>query len=362
VKELFDGLRAESQKVPLPDPAQVRLRSDRRAVRRTVAIALSMTMVVGGGFLGAKPLLIRIGPGVQGGIGPQPMVLPETAHTPLTKVVPNVVGLTQESAKALLSQQGFQVRVQPGSTLKATDPNAGKVEIQDPPGQALDPAKTVVTIWITSSRLDPANCDDAFPRKIADTVFVAGGDEVCFRPKKAEFYLEAIPAPCWPAAFTSDAQIEDRRGFDTAVGEEAKNNASPAVPSAGPPGTARINQTVTKYRADGAAAYLTELTAAIARCEPVQHTGFRLAYTIAKDQSPAIGEQSLYLQVDNRLDKKPETGPQSTTYLIILVRVGAYIAVVYDRGWDRTPTKRPTLVQMAQQLAMKLISSPAPAR
>ncbi|HEX6682827.1 MAG TPA: PASTA domain-containing protein [Candidatus Limnocylindrales bacterium] len=348
MKEFFDQLRAEAEQHELPQPAELRVRAERRAARRGAAGAFSLAVLLAGGFIVARPLF-HTDPHSQTHAGALPEEIPTVS--PLTRAVPNVIGMSPSEATSALMKEGFKVQVVNEAPADAKDPQAGKVRQQDPAGAQRIPGQTTVTIWVNQPPAKPV-CADKYPKQLPTTLFVNTDNEICYADTDPATTSEPLPVPCPPS---SASFVEDRRGFHGIFTEED--------PTGGPEPT-ELYQTITKYDGTGAKDYLTELAKDVGKCEPVKRGGVRLTYTMAtQEQQERLGEQSLLINVESRPLEKPETGPEISHFLILVVRAGPHVIVVYDKGWEGAPSKRATILDTARTIVGRLTtSSPAPAR
>ena len=350
MKEFFDQLRNEAERRQLPQPAELRARGDRRAARRGAAGAFSLAVVMAGGFIAARPLFHEPSNTAKGVISTAPQTdVPEIA-------VPNVVGLSRNEAIAVLEQQGFKVHVMVASPPPSGSPEAGKVRQQDPVWAKRIPSETTITLWVDPPEPTGPVCADKYPKALLSvTLFVKTEVEICYADNDPLTTTEPLPMPCPATPLASEALVEDRRGFYGTFTEE--------IPGSGPAPTI-LDQTITRYKGTGAKDYLAELTRDVGRCAPVNRGGLRLTYSMAT-QSPQekLGEQSILINLEDHSKVKPEGGyPQTTNFLIYVVRTGLNVIVVYDKGWERNPSKRETIIDTAREILRRLTASPSPAR
>ena len=346
MKEFFDQLRDEAERQQLPQPSELRARSDRRVARRGAAGAFSLAVVMAGGFIAARPLFHEPSTTAEDVVSSSPATaVPEIA-------VPNVVGLSRNEATAVLQQQGFKVHVMTASPPPSGSPEAGKVRQQDPMSAKRIPSETTVTIWVDPSV--PA-CADKYPKALLSvTLFVNTEVEICYANNDPLDTTEPLPAPC-PTPLDSEALVEDRRGFYGTFTER--------IPGSGPAPT-MLYQTISRYKGTGAKDYLTELARDVGRCQPVMRGGFRLTYSMATQaQQEKLGDQSLLINVEYHRLERPEGGfLQTSDFLISVVRTGLNVIVVYDKGWEANPSKRETVIDTARDILRRLTASPSPAR
>lgn len=285
MKELFDQLRADAQRQPLPEPAALRVRSDRRAARRMATGVTAVVLALTGGFVALQP-------GSRSG-------LPIADPTPTLTVQPT-----------------------PSRTPPSPTPS---------PTAAASPADKT--------------CRDRFPKQLPNAIFAQAsfGDglrEICFDPVDALFFMESIPQPCRPQSLESDKLIEDRRGFTTMMEETYPGDTK---------GPTMLDQTVTRYSGQGARDFISQLKAALSGCGPVRTKELQVTYN-----STTVNDSTLHLKVEYRRLDKPEVGPDTSTYLVVVHRVGTYVAVVYDKGWEGIPSKPETVLGLANALAERI--------
>jgi hypothetical protein len=350
LKEFFDQLRDEAERRELPQPGELRARSDRRATRRGAAGAFSLAVVMAGGFIAARPLFHQEPANTAIHVVSSP-----STPVPETVAVPNVVGLSRVEAMAVLEQQGFMVQVKTASPPPSGSPHSGKVQIQDPVWAKRVPSKTTVTIWVEGPDDNTQVCADKHPKLLSKTLFTAAEVEICYTGTDPQTTTEPLPVPCPPTVLASESMVDDRRGFHGTFTEQ--------IPSSGPAPT-MIDQTITRYRGSGAKDYLSELTRDVGRCQPVTRGGFRLTYSMAIPAlQDKLGEQSLLINVEYRRLTPPEGGfPQVGNYLVAVIRSGLSVIVVYDKGWEGVPSKRETILGTAREILRRLTASPSPER
>ncbi len=270
MRELFDQLRAEADRQILPEPALLRVRSDRRAARRMATGVLAVVLMLTGGFYAMLPTSSAV------------------------------------------------------SEPAAGTPPAGWVEPSALPSPVASPT-TVATA--------PTTCRDAFPKQIAEVAFVPGGTELCFDPVEPSFFVESIPTPCRPAARRTDPLIQDRRGFENIVTEDKTQ------------GPTSIHQVLTRYSAQGATQFVSDLRDDVGRCGPFTTSELRLTYSIVTSDATSVKLAAKYEAL-----KKSDAGPPVSTYLVMVRRVGSYVAVAYDKGWDGYPSEEKTLTSFFEAL------------
>ncbi|WP_117215437.1 hypothetical protein [Allorhizocola rhizosphaerae] len=169
-------------------------------------------------------------------------------------------------------------------------------------------------------------CRDTYRKEIPAEFFVPGGTEICFDPVVTDFFVESVPTPCRPDAGPTDALIEDRRGFENVVTEDKSS------------GPTAIHQVLTRYSGQGATQALSNLTRDVGRCGPFATSELRLSYTVVSSDANSVRLKAKYEAL-----KKADTGPPESTYLVVVRRIGNYVAVVYDKGWDGYPSQDGTL-------------------
>jgi hypothetical protein len=272
---------------------------------------------------------------------------------PETIAVPNVVGLSRSEATTVLQQQGFKVQVMAASPPPSGSPQAGKVRQQNPVSAKLIPSETTVTIWVDEPQEPVRVCADKYPKLLSATLFAKAETEICYAESNPPTGSERLPVPCQSSAWASESLVEDRRGF-TAVFEAVVGKVR--LPHL-------LDQTITKYKGSGAKDYLAELTGDIERCSSVARGEARFAYTIvAQGQQEKLGEQSLLINVERRYLTKPEVGSQVADFLVSVVRVGLYVIVVYDKGWEGAARGSSTVIDTAKDIAVRLSANPSPSR
>ncbi|MEU8078246.1 hypothetical protein AB0B31_22685 [Catellatospora citrea] len=200
-------------------------------------------------------------------------------------------------------------------------------------------------------------CLDTYPGAIADTAFLPGtfGEEkgdLCYqvrpaRPGEEEWPEEDhLPRVCATGTLPSEALVADRRG-----GRRLWNSSS----TPGEFSTDVYDHTVTRYSGSGARGYLADLRAAVNRCGAYTRDGARYDYSLVS--APKLGDESLRLALTRRYVQPQEGMPREARYLIAVIRRGDHVAVVFDHGWEGTPTRTPAITAVFTQSA-RLLPTP----
>ncbi|GAB4056511.1 hypothetical protein [Catellatospora paridis] len=200
-------------------------------------------------------------------------------------------------------------------------------------------------------------CLDTYPGAIADAAFLPGtfGEEkadLCYhvrpaRPGEEEWPEEDhLPRVCATGTLPSEALVADRRG-----GRRLWNSSS----TPGEYSTEVYDHTVTRYSGNGARAYLADLRAAVNRCGAYSRDGARYDYSLVT--APKLGDESLRLALHRRFLQPQEASPREARYLIAVIRRGDHVAVVFDHGWEGTPTRDPAITDVFTQAA-RLLPTP----
>ena len=82
----------------------------------------------------------------------------------------------------------------------------------------------------------------------------------------------------------------------------------------------------------------------------------------AQAKQDVVGEQSLLIDVERRYPDKTGAGPQIASFMVLVVRVGLYVIVVYDKGREGGRTSSGTVFDTAREMLRRLTSSPSPPR
>lgn len=202
------------------------------------------------------------------------------------------------------------------------------------------PSPSVTTSPSPSPSVEPvgAGCEDLFPKQLPVALFPGTTDlEVCFNPKPTGDPVPQpvhFPRPCLAMSHASDRQITDRRGYEMFFDEGATGSPSPT----------NYSHTVTKYGVGGAEAYLQELRDAMSRCQAYTVDGVRHDF-VPLDAFGANADR-LVIRYSRHYLQKPEASPQDSAYLVVVERVGDYVVVIYDRGWEGIPSKDTTITQV----------------
>ncbi|WP_144119864.1 hypothetical protein [Catellatospora sichuanensis] len=194
-------------------------------------------------------------------------------------------------------------------------------------------------------------CLDTYPGAIADAAFLPGtfGAEqadLCYRVRPARPGEEDWPAEdhlpqvCASGTLPSEALVADRRG-----GHRLWNSSS----TPGETSTAVYDHTVTRYAGTGARGYLADLRAAVNRCGAYTRDGARYEYSVVS--APKLGDESLRLVLHRRYLQPQEATPREARYLIAVIRRGDHVAVVFDHGWEGTPTRDRAIIDVFTQAA-----------
>jgi hypothetical protein len=107
-------------------------------------------------------------------------------------------------------------------------------------------------------------------------------------------------------------------------------------------GTTMYSVTLTRYRNGGAAKYLAEVRTELARCRTVARTGdfnAKVTLTYRRVSTGIGGDESLLASRSYRYVTEGQP-PSNPTYPIAMVRIGDVVAVVYDYGWEGSPSLR----------------------
>ncbi|GAA1366490.1 hypothetical protein [Catellatospora chokoriensis] len=155
----------------------------------------------------------------------------------------------------------------------------------------------------------------------------------------------ALPKVCPDGADAGAASILGRRGI-LAYLKPVQEGYTPNT----------YFHTVTEYTAPGAAtAYLAGLRAAVAACGEYRVGSLRYDYAVT--DGPPLGDESLTLTRTIKVDPPAEGMPELAMFQIWVVRVGAYVSVVTDHGWEGSPTSNaeveldPVLAQAEAKLS-----------
>ncbi|WP_117212295.1 sigma-70 family RNA polymerase sigma factor [Allorhizocola rhizosphaerae] len=175
-----------------------------------------------------------------------------------------------------------------------------------------------------------SGCEDRYLRQLPVSLFPGRTEsELCFAPKPTGDPVperDHLPLPCRPMNHASDALIEDRRGFESFFEEGTADAPSPTF----------YSHTVTKYHPGGAQAYLAELRDAMGRCGAYTHDGARHDFT------PVTGFGA-------NADRLVIRYSRNANYVIVVERLGDYVIVIYDHGWEGHPSKDTTITQAIGQ-------------
>jgi hypothetical protein len=154
----------------------------------------------------------------------------------------------------------------------------------------------------------------------------------CYPPVR-QWHEERLPAPCTQPSHPSDALIVQRRS-------ESRSSYYDLAKQ----GTTMYSVTLTRYRDGGAAKYLAEVRTELARCRTVARTGdsdnVKVTLTYRSVSTGLGGDESLLVSRSYRYVSEAQSGPSNPTYPIAVVRIGDVVAVVYDYGWEGSPSLR----------------------
>ena len=152
----------------------------------------------------------------------------------------------------------------------------------------------------------------------------------CYPPVRP-WHEERLPAPCTQPSHPSDALIAQRRS----------ESRSSYYDLAGQ-GTTMYAVTLTRYRSGGAAKYLAEVRTELARCRTVARTSdfgnATVTLTYRRVGTGLGGDESLLASRSYREVSEAQPGSSNPTYPIAMVRIGDVVAVVYDYGWEGSPS------------------------
>lgn len=223
------------------------------------------------------------------------------------------------------------------------------------PGQVASPSAAVTSSPVarpsTPAPPPTAGCPGGrFTETIPDAALVSGthpdAPDIplgyrCGRAP-AENAEKALPRVCPDGEDAGEAWILGRRG----VYAYLKPIEEGYVPNT-------YFHTVTRYTApEAAAAYLAGLRAAVETCGEYRVGSISYDYAVAPG-SP-LGDESLALTMTYTRDQPQEGTPTRATFRISVVRVGAYVSVVRDSGWEGAPTSDAELDPVLAQAAAKL--------
>lgn len=295
LERMFSSLRTDSDAVPLPAPSALRRRGDRRTRGRAIAGLLAVALLTGGTAIGVRQLLA-------GSAGPTPPIA-DTRPPATTPTSPPATTSPSVTASP------------PGSPTPSSDPG-----LTIPDRAFLHQEDTVFG--------QPVPAD--YPRG-PHTDFAHVGDEY-------------LPQPCSSGEFDSDSAIEARRAVGVYV-DHYHDSASDPYPK-------QVDQTITRYAGDGARRYLADLRSAIDRCPSVSRNGTlyhhrMLATGLAGDDSFLISRTFLTRYI-------PEHPLYEATYYVAVVRVGDTVAVLYDQGWESSPSPRAEIETLADRAAARV--------
>jgi hypothetical protein len=153
----------------------------------------------------------------------------------------------------------------------------------------------------------------------------------CYPPARP-WYEERLPASCRQPSHPSDSLIVQR---------QSQPRSSPADLAGN--GTTMYSVTLTRYRTGGAAMYLAEVRTELARCTTVVRPDGGVSTTTTLTYrtlgTGPGGDESLLASRSYRYlrEGQPASNP---TFLIAVVRIADVVAVVYDYGWEGSPSRR----------------------
>lgn len=290
IENAFARVAVEAERRDLPMAAQLRARSDRRARRRAAVGTLAVAAVLAAGGTVLLPLLGRE--------APDQVAVPSGTAVQTSAPQPSA----SESPSA------------PPSPPAAGCPGGGFT--------ATIPAKALVSGTNRNARDIPL-------------------EHRCGEPATGDA-KRALPTVCPDRADAGDTSILGRRGIHGYL-KPVQEGYTPNT----------YYHTVTEYTApEAAAAYLAGLRAAVADCGEYRVGGLRYDYAVT--DGPALGDESLTLARTVKVDPPVENSPDQATFRISVVRVGAYVSVVTDDGWEGAPTPDAELDPVVAQAAAKL--------
>ncbi|GIG02443.1 hypothetical protein [Catellatospora citrea] len=233
---------------------------------------------------------------------------------------------------------------------------------RESPDQVAVPSGTVTGPPVTPSSAPPstpaapptAGCPGGgFGKTIPAKALVSGTNRdapdipleyLCGKPATGDAE-HALPTVCPDGADAGAASILGRRGI-LAYLEPVQEGYTPNT----------YFHTVTEYTApEAATAYLAGLRAAVAACGEYRVGSVRYDYAVT--DGPALGDESLTLTRTVKVDPPAEGTPELAMFQIWVVRVGAYVSVVTDHGWEGSPTSNaeveldPVLAQAEAKLS-----------
>jgi hypothetical protein len=154
----------------------------------------------------------------------------------------------------------------------------------------------------------------------------------CYPPVR-QWHEERLPAPCTQPSHPSDALIVQRRS-------ESRSSYYDLAKQ----GTTMYSVTLTRYRTGGAAKYLAEVRTELARCRTVARTSdfnnAEVTLTYRSVSTGIGGDESLLASRSYRYVSETQPRLSNPTYPIAVVRIGDVVAVVYDYGWEGSPSLR----------------------
>lgn len=152
----------------------------------------------------------------------------------------------------------------------------------------------------------------------------------CYPPVR-EWHEERLPAPCPKPSHPSDALIVQRRS-------ESRSSYYDLAQQ----GATMYAVTLTRYRNGGAAKYLAEVRTELARCRTVVRTSdfdtATVTLTYRRISTGIGGDESLLASRSYRYVSETQPRLSNPTYPIAVVRIGDVVAVVYDYGWEGSPS------------------------
>ncbi|BCJ71715.1 hypothetical protein CS0771_12590 [Catellatospora sp. IY07-71] len=294
IEDAFAQVADEAKRRELPMAAQLRTRSDRRARRRAAVGTLALVAVASAAAVGLLPLAARHNP--------------DQIAAPTGSVTTSPAAPTSAAPSA--------------SPSPAAPPTAGC------PGGAY-------TEQIPARALVDGNAPSMEDHVLAYRCGRAPSEDAA----------RALPRVCKSGSHVSDRSILGRRGIYAYLKPPQPDH----VPSS-------YFHTVTRYTApEAASAYLAELRAALARCgDGYADGGVRFAYSLV--DGTGAGDESLMLTLKVTYDEAVEGAPQEALFPVSVVRVGDHVSVVFDVGWEGSPTPPKDLDPVFTKAVEKLLA------
>lgn len=180
----------------------------------------------------------------------------------------------------------------------------------------------------------PINCEtDPYSRGLDSALFLPDGDEMCLTDESRDNYL----IPMCTAHGTQ--QIQDGRAFFY-LSDETFN---------GDPAPTGYSQTVVRFPAGLASAYMADLRAAIASCGTFKDEHH--AISLSTGTGSSYGDETVHVTVKYRADKPGEGTPAREEYRAAVVRKGDLVMVLFDQGWEGFPSKLETFENATREAA-----------